>query len=92
MTRTKTLLQNFARRDAHQLAQKISLLVMASLVLACQWAQGIVEVAAPDEAMVTIVVGVLAYVIANRAAQSLLTTNRHSDDELLSMFLIVDPQ
>jgi len=91
MTHTTTLLQNFARRDAHRLAQKVSLLVMASLVFACQWAQGIVEVATPDEAMMTIVVGVLAYLIANRAAQSLIAVDHPSEEDFFHLFAF-DPQ
>ena len=92
LTHTKTLLHNFARRDAHRISQKVSLLVMLGLVVICQWAQGLINIAMPDEAMVIIVVGVLAYVIANRAAQYMLTTDRRSEEELLSMFVNVDPQ
>jgi hypothetical protein len=65
---------------------------MASLVLACQWAQGIIDLATPDEAIATIVLGVIAYVIANRAMQSLVTADSHSEDDYLHMFVIVDPQ
>ena len=92
MIHTSTLLQNLTQRDAHRLAQKISVLVMASLVMACQWAQGIIDVATPDEAMATIVAGVLAYLIANRAAHSLITADHHCEDDLLHLFVIVDPQ
>jgi hypothetical protein len=61
------------------------------LVLACQWAQGIVDVATPDEAMLTLVVGVLAYLSANRAAHSLITADHRFEDEFFHLS-VLDPQ
>jgi hypothetical protein len=88
MTHSTTLLQNFAQRDAHRLAQKVSLIVMASLVLACQSAQGIVDIAMPDEVMMAIVVGVIAYLIGNRAAHSLISADHHSEEDFYHLFAV----
>jgi hypothetical protein len=92
MPHTNTLLQNFARRDAHKLAQKFSLLTMASWVLACQWAHGLADMALPDAAMVTIIVGLLAYATVNTLARLRFAANDYAQDELLQMFVIVDAQ
>lgn len=89
MPHTTTLLQNFARRDAHKLAQKISLVAMATWMLACHWAQRLADITTPDEAMVTIIVGVLAYVTTNHAVR-LRVADVHSDEEWRHMFVIVD--
>jgi hypothetical protein len=91
MIHTKTLLQNFARRDAHRLAQRVSLLVMASLLLACQWAQGIIDIATADQAIVTIGLGLLAYLIVNRTAQSLIEEDHHFEDDFFHLS-VIDPQ
>lgn len=92
MPHTTTLLQNFARRDAHRLAQKVSLLVMASLVFACQWAQGIFDIATADEAIVTIGMGLLAYLIANRMAHALIAEDHlHFEDDFFHLS-VIDPQ
>jgi hypothetical protein len=92
MTNTTSFLQNLARRDAHRLAQKVSLLVMASLVLLCQLTSAFSGIATPDAIMATLLVGVFAYVIANRAVQSLVADSHYSEEEWLHMFVIVDPQ
>jgi hypothetical protein len=92
MPHTTTLLQSYARSDAHRLAQKISLLAMASWMLACHWAQGLTDIATPDEAMVTVILGLLAYVTANHATRLRFAANSHSEDEWLHMFVIVDDQ
>ena len=87
-----TLLQDFARRDTHRLAQKISLLAMAIWMLACHWAQGLADIATPDVAMATIILGLLAYVTVNHATRLRFAANSHSEDEWPHMFVIVDDQ
>ena len=88
MHHTTSLLQNLAQRDAHRLAQKVSVLAMASLVLLCQWSSKLIAIATPDEAMVTLLVGVLAYVIAHRTVRSLVAADRYFEEELTLMFAI----
>jgi hypothetical protein len=92
MPHTNTSLQNVAHRDAHRMAQKVSLLVMASWLLACHWAQEVVAVAMPDTVMLTIIVGLLTYVMANHVARLRFTANNYSEDEWLHMFVMVDTQ
>ena len=87
MIHTTSLLQNLARRDAHRLAQKVSVLAMASLVLLCQWSSKLSGVATPDAAMATLIIGVLVYIVANRAARAMLTDPWQSEDELTLMFV-----
>jgi hypothetical protein len=90
MTQTTSFLQNLARRDAHRLAQKISVLAMVGLVLLCQWTSALQGVATPDALMATLLVGLLAYALANRVTRSLVGANRCSEEELLLMFVIDD--
>jgi hypothetical protein len=90
MTTTASLIQSLAQRDAHRLAQKVSVLAMASLVLLCQWSSKVIAIATPDEAMMTLIMGVLVYLVAKRAARAGLTGDRQSEEELMLMFVIDD--
>jgi hypothetical protein len=90
MNTTTNNLQNLAKRDAHRLAQKVSLLAMASLVLVWQWSSKLIDLATPDEVMATLLMGLLAYLVARRAAHAMLAATGHADDELMSIFLLDD--
>lgn len=92
MPRSTSLSKNFALRDAHRVAQKISLLFMAMWLLACQRLQALVKVAMPDAVMVMIIVGLIAYVTVNYVVRTRTATNNYSEDEWLHAIDIVDPQ